>query len=129
MKKLKRIWWYIKLIWNDEPLRTWRKLPNGKYMCDGDCGRWSLHGVCTCGLTHHFKYQSRTNLIERDNCSWHREGQTEQVMMHIEYENDCPHGLSWNDHCEKCDVETEKAMELLFQELSKRHENPPVPGE
>lgn len=129
MNKFKQIWRYIKLVLNDEPIHSWRTLSNGKYMCDGDCGRWSLHGVCTCGLAHYFKYHVRRDLIERDNVSWHRERQTEQVMMRVEFENECPHGISWNNHCHQCRFETNKAMANLLQELNKRHEDPSIPGE
>ena len=116
MRRIKRLIHWIRLIINDEPIKTWRKLPNGKYICDGDCKRWSLHGVCTCGLCHHFKIEEGGyNKIERDNVSWHREAQTEDVMMYVEYENECPHGLSWNDKCDTCEIQIDKLLKELFQ--------------
>jgi hypothetical protein len=124
LAKLKQWWRFTKLVWQDEPIRSWRKLENGNYMCDGDCGRWSLHGVCTCGLCHFFKPTSdRHSKIERDNESWHREYQTGDIMMHTPYENNCSHGLSWNDKCVDCHKDLEEAMTKFFEEWNQDDKN------
>jgi hypothetical protein len=122
LRKLKRCWYFAKLIFNDEPVRTWRKLDGGKYMCDGDCGRWSLHGVCTCGLCHYFKIiPGSREKIQRSNTSWRREYQTQDTMRNIEYNNECPHGLSWDNKCEDCEIETQKCMEQILKDLEDKY--------
>jgi hypothetical protein len=121
---IKRIWQFVLLLWRNEPVRTWRKLDNGKYICDGDCGRWSLHGVCTCGLCHYFKTSPPYHhKIERDNISWRREYQTRNVMQNVEYITECDHGLSFNDECTACQEELEIAMEKFWDEWNKNHES------
>jgi hypothetical protein len=121
MIKRLRIWWYFtKLILKGNPVRSWRELENGKFMCDGDCGRWKLHGVCTCGLCHYFKLDHKNiDKIERDQVSWHREAQCEQVMMNILPEEECPHGLSWNDSCTQCHEDFNQAMAELEEEWNR----------
>jgi hypothetical protein len=105
---MKNLWRIIKLYFKGAPLKTWRKLPNGKYICDGDCGRWSLHGVCTCGLCHYFSWQeNHRDLIERDTVSWVREGDTRHHMEQIPYREHCSHGRHLNDQdeCRLCEQE------------------------
>jgi hypothetical protein len=99
-----------------EPVRSWRKLANGKYMCDGDCGRWSMHGVCTCGLCHFLKYeQGRYDRIERDTVSWAREGDAEQHMMDVPLREHCPHGRHLNETglCPRCKEEVDHLIKEL----------------
>lgn len=117
-RRIKTWWHFTKLIWRGDPVRTWHKLEDGRYMCDGDCGRWTLHGVCTCGLSHFFKpgfAEGGRKKVARDNVSWHREYQTERIMQDIEYENKCPHDLSWNDHCDQCHEAVEQAIKDLIE--------------
>lgn len=126
MLKRLRFWWYItKAIFRGQPVRTWRRLGDqyGKpecYVCDGDCGVYSLHGVCTCGLSHFFKPESGgRKKVLRSNVSWHREYQTERVMMHEPREDFCPHGLSWDERCQTCREEVERAMQVFMTEWNK----------
>lgn len=111
ISKIRRIVRYAKLIIKNEPVRSWRKLENGKYICDGDCGRWSLHGVCTCGLCHLLKIEEGGHdRIERDIVSWAREGDTEQHMMSVPRREHCPHGRHLNTPglCLECQKEFEQ---------------------
>lgn len=105
------------LALSGEPVRTWRKLENGKYICDGDCGRWALHGVCTCGVCHFFKIESNGHSrIERETTSWAREGDTSTHMMNVPYRTTCDHGRHLNEEglCPKC----QEDVDHLIQELS-----------
>jgi hypothetical protein len=106
------------LAFTGEPIRTWRKLDNGKYFCDGDCGRWKLHGVCTCGVCHYFKIEpDGRSKVERDTVSWAREGDSEQHMCGIPYRTHCPHGKHLNeaDMCDKCYAELDAFLSEMNQ--------------
>lgn len=97
-----------------EPVRSWRRLDNGKYMCDGDCGRWSMHGVCTCGLNHYFKFEGgRYDRIERDNVSWKREADTQNHMRNVPRITHCEHNVHLDSEidCLKCKEDLQKAMD------------------
>jgi len=98
MNRLRRAIRYFILAIRGEPVRSWRKLDNGKYMCDSDCGRWKLHGVCTCGICHLLKIEENGHdRIERGNVSWTRESDTESHMMHVPYREHCEHGRHLNE--------------------------------
>ena len=119
MKTLRYIISLISSVLKKEPIHRWRRLDNGKYICDGDCGRWSMHGVCTCGLCHHFKYfgdGSRFTKIERDTVSWRREGDTETHMRRIPRREKCDHGVHLNIKCLEC----EKMWESFNTEFFKK---------
>lgn len=120
-----RRWWRItKLIWKDELVRSWRKLENGEYICDGDCGVYKLHGVCTCGLSHMLKpYGGYRHEQHRGRDSWMREYQTEQIMMDVPWQHNCEHGKLLNDDdCDECDAASKKLLDVLLLELN--NENP-----
>ena len=104
----------IGYVLRDEPIKVWQQLENGKYMCDGDCGRWSMHGVCTCGLNHYFKFEGgRFDKIERDNVSWRREDDTERHMHDVPRTTHCTHGVHLDSEleCLKCKEEFQQAMD------------------
>lgn len=112
---------YAWLALRGDPVRSWRKLENGKYMCDGDCGRWKLHGVCTCGVSHYFKViEKGRDKVNRDTVSWAREGDSEHHMMSVPYREHCPHGVHLNsdERCEICMEEVTKLIEELNQPIS-----------
>lgn len=117
MKKLKSIIRMIARIIKGEPVRSWRKLENGKYICDGDCGRWSMHGVCTCGLCHYFKFEGNGyDKIERDNVSWRREGDTEYHMHKVPRVEHCDHGIHLNENCSECKEQMNRAIKSFMVE-------------
>ena len=100
-------------VFKNEPIKRWRLLDNGKYMCDGDCGRWSMHGVCTCGLCHFFKIEAGGHdKIERDHVSWRREGDTNYHMMYIPRTEFCDHGVHLNSEvrCSTCKEEMDRII-------------------
>lgn len=111
--KLKSCFWYSKLVFQQHPVRTWRMV-DGKYMCDGDCGRWTLHGVCTCGLCHFFNYEAdKHQKINRDNVSWRRESDTGNYMRNIPYVDTCEHKISLNENCPQCNDDHENMIKQL----------------
>ena len=123
-RNIKFSWRILKAIWRGDPVRSWRKTVDGRYCCDGDCGRWSMHGVCTCGITHYLKFEGDYHdKINRDNVSWRREGTTEQYMMEVPYQYECTHGIHLNLKCQACEIETEKMMKWIIEELQKPKNN------
>lgn len=119
LRKLRIAWYFFWLALKGEPVRTWRKDEgSGKYLCDGDCGRYRLHGVCTCGLCHEFKYTGRADEILRPRSSWMREDETEQVMLNVPRKRNCKHGLDLDGpECPDCRIEWDAMEQQLFKEM------------
>lgn len=114
IRRIRLAFSFFRLVLTGEPVRSWRKLDNGKYMCDGDCGRYSLHGVCTCGLCHMLKIEENgRGRIERDTVSWAREGDTTAYMQEMPYRTHCRHERHLNEFCLACREE----LDCLIKEL------------
>lgn len=120
LKKLRKIWRFAVRIWRDEPVRYWRRNAKGEFCCDGDCGSYSMHGICTCGISHILLSDSTYTQEDtnRKRSSWMREEETLRVMRNIPIQRDCRHKIDLDTFCAKCEEEWVKFRPYAIAQMA-----------
>ena len=114
IKKLKKWWFITKMVFKGEPIKSWRINSDGLYYCDGDCGKYAFHGLCTCGLKHYYRpiHGGRDNMVP-DRVYDRRAVVTKITMQDVPMVYHCVHDVHYDHECGDCTADAEKAFEKL----------------